>query len=108
MLRHMSLPVVSQAAEDSLHTRVRDNKKRPNSGIASDQIVLQHMGEEGRVFTFVALAMPDHLHKLFTLMCFQFPIPSASNVWLPLPPGLKVARPQTCSRKRLLWRCQVR
>ena len=104
----MSLPVVSQAGEDALHTRVRDNEKRPNSGMASDQIVLQHMGGEGRVFAFVALAMPDRLHKLFTLMCFQCPMPIASNVWLPLPPGLKVARPQTCSRKRLLWRCQVR
>ena len=95
MLRRRSLPVVSHAARDSWHARVRDTKKRPNSGIVSDQVVLQHVGGEGRVFSFVALAMPDHLHKLFSLMCFQCPTPVASNVWLPLPHGFKVARPQT-------------
>ena len=57
-------------SEDSWRTRVGENK-RPKSGIVSDQVILQHAGAKGRVFTFVALAMPDHARRLFTLMCFQ-------------------------------------
>ncbi|CAJ1425925.1 unnamed protein product [Effrenium voratum] len=96
------------ATQEPACCQSRSTGFRPNSGIVSDQVVLQHVGGEGRVFSFVALAMPDHLHKLFSLMCFQCPTPVASNVWLPLPHGFKVARPQTCSRKSLLWHSQVR
>ena len=95
-------------SQDSWRTGVGDNQKRPNSGIASDQVVLQHTGAKGRVFTCVALATPDHARRLFTLMCFQCPMAVASNVWLSLSHILNVASPQTCSRKRLHWRCQVR
>ncbi|CAJ1407466.1 unnamed protein product [Effrenium voratum] len=83
MLRRMSLPVVIQVAEDSWRTGVGDNQKRPNSGIASDHFFLQHTGAKGYVFTCVALATPDHVRKLFILMCFQCPMAVASNAWLP-------------------------
>ena len=68
-------------------SHVRSRQPRPEGkrcgrrGRAAERLA----GAEGRVFSFVALAMPDHLHKLFTLMCFQCPMLVASNVWLPLP-----------------------
>ncbi|CAJ1407465.1 unnamed protein product [Effrenium voratum] len=98
MLRRMSLPVVIQVAEDSWRTGVGDNQKRPNSGIASDQVGLQHTGAKGYVFTCVALATPDHVRRLFTLMCFQCPMAVAFNAWLP--PGSSVVVP-LCARRRL-------
>ena len=62
----------------------------------SDEVVLQHARAKDHVVTFVALAMPDHAHRLFALICSPFSVPLASNVWPALPPGLKGACAQTC------------
>ena len=38
----------------------------------SDEVGWKHAGAKGLVGTFIALAMPDHAHRLFTLICFPF------------------------------------
>ena len=70
-----------------------ENKQR-----ASSSASVHHVEDAGRVITCGALAIPDTwFDKLFALMSFQSHLPVASNIWLALPPGFKVACSQTFS-----------